>query len=166
VAKTKQNIEQISSELEIDENLKLQERGWIIQRIGWLLMAVFVLSGLLGLFGEGPLSKKIITAGNQKLEYQKFSRHEARMELKFDLNSGATGNMISFTNQYLEKFRIESILPEPKTNQVTNERIQYYFEGSGPMTITFYLVPQAFGNMNEKVLANNQQLNFHQFIYP
>jgi hypothetical protein len=166
VAKAKQNIESVSTEMEIDESIQLQETGWVIQRIGWVLMALFVLSGLLGLFGDGILSKKYINTGNQKLEYQRFSRQEARMELRFDLNSEGNGNIVSIPNQYLEKVRIESVIPEPKSNQVLNDRINYLFEGSGPMKITFYLVPQTIGSLDGRLLVNNQQMNFNQFIYP
>lgn len=166
MAKTGKNIEDINLKLEIDESIEMQKKGWVVQKIGWILMLVFLILAALGLFGNGVLSKKDIHSGDQVFEYPQYSRFESRMELKFDLTSSTGTNIISLPTHYLEKFRIESILPEPSQNKTQNERVDYFFEGSGPMKIVFYLVPQNIGNLNADVRVNEQQYNFNHFIYP
>ena len=152
--------------MEMEENIDVQKKGWVIQRVGWIVMAVFVAMAAFGFFGDGIVSKKNIQSGVQKLEYQKYSRFESAMELKFDLNSATQQNIISFPVNYLGNFRIESILPEPKQNQSGNERVNYVFEGNGPMKIIFYLVPKNIGELEADVFVNNQRFHFNHFIYP
>jgi hypothetical protein len=166
LASVKQNIEAVSTKMEIEENIEVQKKGWVIQRIGWLLMLIFVLLAAFGFFGDGVVSKKNLQAGEQKFEYPQYSRFESRMELKFDLHSAAQQNIISLPGDYLDQFRIESILPEPKENTIANDRVNYVFEGNGPMKITFYLVPQNLGRLDADVLVNDQKFNFNHFIYP
>jgi hypothetical protein len=38
-------------DVEINQDLDFQRRCWTVQRIGWIVMAVLVLSALLGVFG-------------------------------------------------------------------------------------------------------------------
>ena len=38
-------------ELQLEEDIKWTERSWIIQRIGWVLLLLFVLFAGLGVFG-------------------------------------------------------------------------------------------------------------------
>ena len=45
----KQSIETVSADMEIDESIEVQKKGWIIQRIGWILMGVFILLAALGM---------------------------------------------------------------------------------------------------------------------
>jgi len=117
-------------------------------------------------FGNGVLSKQNVQAGEQHFEYPKYSRFESRMELKFDLTTNAQQNIISLPGNYIEKFRVESILPEPSQNITKNERVNYVFEGNGPMKVIFYLVPQKIGRLDAEVFVNGQQFNFNHFIYP
>lgn len=166
MSKSKQNIESVSTELEIDESINIQKKGWVIQRIGWVLMFLFILLAAIGMFGSGAMSKAIMEGSNQKMEYQKFFRFEARMEMKFELLAAAAGSTVSFPKEYLQKFRIESVVPEPKENKTENNFVNYQFDGNGPMSITFYLVPQSLGNIKGQVRVNEQVYNFHQFIYP
>ena len=164
--KSKQNIEEVSTRMDIDESIEVQKRGWTVQRFGWIFMLVFVVLAALGLFGNGILSKKNVQSGTQQLEYPQYSRFESRLELKFDLNGSAPQSIISLPGKYLEKFRVESILPEPKQSMVAENRVNYIFEGNGPMKIIFYLVPQSIGRLDADVLVNDQRFNFNHFIYP
>lgn len=152
--------------MDLDENIEVQKKGWMIQRVGWILMAVLVILAAFGFFGDGMISKKYVQSGDQKFEYQQYSRFESRMELKFDLHSNSNQNIISFPVSYLEKFRVESILPDPKQNFSNSNRINYVFDGKGALKIIFYLIPQNIGRLDADVLVNDQRFNFNHFIYP
>src|SRR5688572_25737195 len=102
MSKAKQTIEEVDAEMEIDESIDIQKQGWIIQRVGWFLMLVFVSMAAFGFFGSGLVSKKQMQKGNQKFEYEQYSRFESRMELKFDLNTSAQQNIISLPGNYLD----------------------------------------------------------------
>lgn len=57
--------------LEVSQDLNFQRREWVVQRVGWVVMAVLLVAALLGLFGPGPLSKSIAgsASGPVRAEY-------------------------------------------------------------------------------------------------
>ena len=58
MAKTaKANASDDPGDLQLEQDLVLQQRTWRVQRIGWVVLALIVLCGTLGLFGGiGPLN--------------------------------------------------------------------------------------------------------------
>ncbi|MBD0289576.1 MAG: hypothetical protein ICV79_29775 [Flavisolibacter sp.] len=163
----KHTVEEVKTDLEIDEDLDLHEKGWKLQRFGWFFIFALVILAALGVFGDGIASKTTLTANGAKIKYDKYYRHEARMELKVDAHTTDSSQMvISFPNEYLKKFRVESILPEPKENKLNGDQVSYYFLGSAGMSIVFYLVPQEIGTIHGSMNVNNSQFPLHHFIYP
>ena len=67
---------------------------WALQRIGWAVMALVVLVGLVGLFGTGPLSRA--TAGEEEAplfveEYERFARFMLPTTLRVRLDPMGQG---------------------------------------------------------------------------
>ena len=57
--------------LQINEDIEFQKKEWNWARLGWVLMLIIALAGLLGLFGQGPLSKSTARAGGIEVEYER-----------------------------------------------------------------------------------------------
>lgn len=163
----KETVERVKTDLAIDEDIPLQEKGWFIRRAGWFFILLVVALAAAGFFGNGPVSKQTHTDGQTKVEYERYFRHEARMELKVALRqTGGTQAMISFPNSYLQNFRLESIVPEPKESFVQGNSTHYLFPGTDSMTIVFYLAPQSFGTISGWININNRQFSISHYIYP
>jgi hypothetical protein len=164
---SKNEVEKTETSLEIEENLELHKKGWRVQRVGWGFIFFFVLLAAFGLFGNGIFSRRMKSLNQVEVEFQRFYRQEARMELKIRFRGRDTNfPEVSFPAEYLKHFRIESILPEPKENMVIGERISYWFAGNGPMQITFYMVPQQAGNIKGLLQLNNEAFLIDHLIYP
>jgi hypothetical protein len=165
---TRENkAESVKTDLEIEEDLPLHEKGWRVQRGGWIFIFVLTVAAAFGVFGDGLASKKTLRDDGTLVEYDRFYRHEARMELKIHLeNSGSDTAHVSFTNNYLKDFKIESILPEPGSSRVQGGRVHYFFDGNGPMDITFYCTPRAFGTTDGRIGIGNKEYPISHFIYP
>ena len=161
-----QVVESLQTDLELDEDIKLHKKGWAVQRVGWILMFAFVILAALGFFGDGVLSKTHQLEGNTHVEYDHFFRHEARMQMTIDMISSDTNVQVSFPNEYLNNFRIESIQPEPAESSVANGLVHYAFSGSGKMNIVFYLVPQNMGTIKGSVTVDDNSFPVSHFIYP
>lgn len=162
-----QDIEEIKPNLEIDEHIHLHKRSWKVQRIGWILIYTFIAAAALGLFGDGWLSKRKIINDAATVEYDRFFRQEAYMQFKVNITaSDNTGAIVSFPNEYLKHFKIASITPEPKENNISGKQVNYYFPGAAPMNIVFYLSPQTTGNVEGNVAVNNNRFTISHFIYP
>ena len=163
----KDELEPITTNLEIDEHIKSHKVGYSVQRVGLIFIIALALAAALGLFGDGVLSKVIHSGSNARLEYDRFYRFEGRMELKVELmNTDANESVISFPNEYLKNFKIESITPEPNSNRIEENRVHYAFPGYGDMQITFYLVPQEIGSVSGSIQANKETFPVHHFIFP
>lgn len=167
MGRQKHTVEVVKTDLEIHEDLDMQERGWKTQRIGWVVILALVVLAALGLFGDGWASKRTVTQSGTTVEYERFYRQEAIMELKVDLAQAPAGqSVIAFPNRYLEKFNIESIVPEPRENRVEGSQVAYLFEGTPPMKVVFRLTPQQAGSIDGAVRVNNLTIPLTHFIYP
>ena len=166
MARPKHTVEVIKTELEIDEDLQLHEKGWKFQRFGWLVIFALVAMAAIGAFGDGILSKKKLAANSTKIEYDRFHRQEAQMDLKVELQNADTAFTISFPNQYLKNFMVRSIMPEPREAKIANDEVNYYFSGQGQANVVFYLTPQKPGSINGLIRVNQNQFSLSHFIYP
>lgn len=163
----KGTVEVVKTELQIEEDIRLQEKGWRFQRWGWAFIFSMVILAALGLFGDGIISKRTEKIGGAEVEYERFYRHDAPMEINVERASGDTAQtQIAFPNHYLKNFRIESILPQPKENQVFADKTYFLFNGQGAMHVVFYFVPKKVGNISGSIDVNNQPFSLHHFIFP
>lgn len=66
-------------DLDIAQDLEHQRREWVIERIGWAIMALILLAALAGLLGSGPLSNARIDHPGSHLsaEYNRFERYQS-----------------------------------------------------------------------------------------
>lgn len=161
-----QPIEPVKSTLEIDEHLRLHKTGWKLQTIGIYFIYLFVLTAALGLFGDGLLSKTTSQVANVEVEFEKFYRFEAIMELKYKINEVDGGAFISLPASYANSFEIQSVLPEPKRSRFESGNIRYFFEGQDQMDITFYLIPRKMGSIQGMIKVNDSHFEINHFIYP
>jgi hypothetical protein len=162
------SVERVKTDLEIDEHLPMHEQGWKAQLIGLYLIFALVLTAAFGLYGDGLLSTKTLQQSDARVEFQQFYRFEARMELKLELNNSdnAKGMIASFPTAYLENFQVESILPEPEKNIVKEGHVQYVFNGSGNIIVTFFLIPRKVGKIDGSIQVNNNLFQLNHFIFP
>jgi hypothetical protein len=166
MAQHKDSVEHVSTDLQIEEHIQLQERGWQIQAAGLLFILALVIAAAIGLFGDGVISKRRSDENNASIEYQRFHRFESRMALDVDITDAKNGATISFPNEYLKSIEIESILPAPKNNISNEDRVLYNFEGHGRMHISFHLIPRTPGNIHGQINVNDHNFPLQHFIFP
>jgi hypothetical protein len=158
-------IEKVDHDLQLDEELKLHRRGWVIQRVGWVIMFLIIIMAALGAFGEGILSEKKVKQGNINIEYQKFFRYET--EMKILLESPQHISSLSFPQEYLKEFRMLRIEPEPDNNSTINSEVVYNFLPSNNRIVTVYLIPKNYGSIKGYIKVNGgATTELNHFIYP
>lgn len=162
-------------DLEINQDLDFQRRTWVVERVGWGVMALTVLAALLGLFGPGLFNNA--TAGSKKarlwLEYKRFGRFQAPTTVQIHLgpNVGSDGKMRVLLNRdYLNGMQIQQVTPPPESVEAGSKQLTYIFqvaEPNQPTAVTFHLQTQQIGLLSGQVgLSREQPLRFSQFIYP
>ncbi len=162
-------------DLEIAQDLEYQKKAWIVQRVGWVLMALVVILALAGLFGPGPLSTT--TVGDERapvrLQYERFVRSRDPTELTIHIGANAAQGSearIWLDREYLHKVQIRHITPDPERVEAGPDRLMYVFRLIGPnqpTAILFNVEPQEIGQLQGKFgVDQGAALSFTQFVYP
>jgi hypothetical protein len=162
-------------DLEINQDLKHQQQEWLIERIGWSVMGLLVLAALAGLLGPGPLSSARTGDPGSSLwaEYNRFDRYQAPTILKVQVKPEeiADGNFrLKINRDFMEQIELRHIDPQPRSVEADSSSMTYNFNLPAvqqQVTILFHYEANAFGRLPVVLsLADGQQLNFSQFIYP
>jgi hypothetical protein len=162
-------------ELEVGQDLQFEKRWWKIERAGWAAIALVLLAALLGFLGPGPLSKK--TAGDRNgplwLEYHRFERYQAPVELRLNVGPGAAKDKqvgLWINQEYIDAIQIDHVDPEPESVELANQRFVYTFKASelsAAGKIVFHFKPTTFGKTPAQIgLVNGAELRFTHFFYP
>lgn len=161
--------------LEIDQDMDFQRRAWLVQRIGWVVMALIVLAALLGLFGTGPFSHTTAGAidGPLRLEYSRFSRYKSPSMLRIHFAPGLVREnqvRLWFSQPYLEALEIEHITPEPSAVEISGDRLIYTFEVADvgqSNVVTYYAQSDKIGSVMGQIgVVDGPALTFNQLFYP
>jgi hypothetical protein len=162
--------------IEISEDLDFQRRSWIVQRVGWGVMLAISLSGLFGVFGDGPLASA--DAGTEssglRIEYERFVRQEAPGALIANVGAASVRPdstvQIWLDRKWLEKMEVKEVTPEPYSSRLEPDRVLYTFgvnPTSMPVRITWYLQTHALGRSSGRIgISGGPTISYSQFAYP
>jgi len=166
MAKSKSAIEVIKPQIEIDEEIPLHKKGWVLQRIGWMLILGVMLCGAIGLFGEGWLSEKTVKTGAFSANYEKYFRYETEMKVRLE-SSGEHIGSVALPQDYLKHFRIVRFVPEPENNVTNGSDVIFNFLPGQNRLVTIYMIPRGRGNIQGEMKINGaNNIGLKHFIYP
>ena len=160
--------------IEIEQDLDFQRRSWAVQRVGWIMMLLISIGGLLGVFGGGLLANASVGGdGELRVEYERLVRMTGSEQLEISLGQGARQSStmsIWLDRDWLSRHKVRSILPEPDSTSVSPVRVTYHFRvdpAAGRSKVEFDLEIHAFGPMRGKVgIPGGKTVTFDQFSYP
>lgn len=160
--------------LEIEEDPTAQRRIWRFERVGWAGLTLVVGAGLLGLFGDGPLSRSEIdgSAGALTVRYERFIHNDTQttLELRATAVRSDGPRWISVSADYASRVRIERVMPEPERTVVTDKAVRFGFdpEQAGERgVVTIVLTPLRAGVLRAEIgVADGPPVSFTQLVYP
>lgn len=153
----------------LESDLKFHRREWHIQRIGWVLVALFLALALGGLFGNGPLSRGHADGAAGRIDYERFVRYGLSTDLVVTPTGSARGvNRVEIDASYLQAFRIERITPEPAAVRISGGKLVYEFASAAPdASISFHIRPQRLWRHTAAVsIDGGAPLGISQLTYP
>ncbi|MFN2490455.1 MAG: hypothetical protein ABR529_12100 [Actinomycetota bacterium] len=162
-------------ELDLEEHLDAQRRGWRVDRASWVVIGALILGALLGAFGEGPLSDRTIsTEGGLQLSYGRFGRKGADSVLTFRLPGGGAreGASLWVGAEYFEGVKVDGITPTPDTVKVLGDGFLYTFltaeDDTSPLVVRFDLTAADVGFHAGRFSSGAPEtaVDFDQFFYP
>ena len=164
-----------SERLELDQDLRFQRREWRVQRVGWLLWAAFLASGLAGLVGPGPFSTQQTATSDGRLtvEFNRFVHRHHATQLKLNMQPGGEADeslRLHIAQPLLERIQISQIVPEPTAQEVSADGIWYEFAGkpgAENVQAIFHIEHDKIGSGTGLLkLADGQPLSAGFFVYP
>ena len=148
---------------------RFHRNEWRVQRIGWVLVALFLAFAVAGLFGNGPLSRAHADNGAGRLDYQRFTRFGLSTDLVVTPAASAHGiTRIAISRDYLEAFRVEHLTPEPAAVRLAGPNIIYEFASAAPgAAISFHITPQRLWRRSVTItIDDGAPLHISQLTYP
>jgi hypothetical protein len=158
--------------LELLEDPALEQREWKIQRIAWFLMALFVALALLGFFGAGPLSSRVVTSsdGRFKLEYNRFERFQAPSTLRLQLRAnGQPTARVWISRKFMENVKVDSMVPAAERVEMRDDGFVYTFSvpRSESSSIVFHLETEEMGGRPIRIKVDDgPPLDAPHWVYP
>lgn len=148
-----------------------QKREWAWQRVGWVALGLFIVAGLAGLFGAGPLADSSLQNASGALDYQRFVRRHADSTWEFTLRGGTASGYgeIAVDGTFGSQFKIVSIQPEPASSVLSAGRWIYRFDvkGAEESRVVFHIQPQHIGRHEGTISVNGAApFRLWQLAYP
>jgi hypothetical protein len=172
-AEGKRDGDEAELDLDIDQNDKFQRREWRVSRLGWLLLALFVLAGLLGLLGSGPLSRVTAEsdAGTVQAEYNRVAHYEAEDSLNLLFSPAAIEDgkvTVELTGSWISGAEVSTISPTPSTQYAIPGGVAMEFEvlQAGEVEAVFSFRAQEYGDLDLQATVGEDSVHFSQLVLP
>ncbi len=159
----------------VSEQPSFQVREWRIDRIGWLVMGLIVIAGLLGVWGGGLAGDATVSAGDgsMSVSYDRFVRNlgESTLVAEFPPGSAEEGSVsLALDQAYLTSNEVQSVTPEPDSVTARDGRFVYEFSAAGDaaLTVRFDLRPSSGAGVRTATIESGSggQASLWQFVYP
>jgi hypothetical protein len=159
--------------LQISHNEAFQRREWAFQRVGWIVIGLLVIAGLVGLLGPGPFSGRTASGadGALQVEYQRLAHLEAddliSLTLAPEAVSGDSVN-VEIDGHWVRAVDIQGISPQPQEEVETPYGLRLTFPvtpGAG-VSVQINFRAQQIGSIDGGVRFEGQTVAFDQFVYP
>lgn len=159
----------------INEDRVHQRREWLVERIGWAVMALLALAGLSGLLGDGPLSHA--TAGSPdglQVRYERLQRAGAPTRYRFRANPALVSDgqlRLRFDARLLGDVKLESMVPQPTQVRTGPGYVEFAFAMDAaqgqPAELDMEYQPTTFGRVRGRITAaGSVPLVIDQFTFP
>lgn len=145
-----------------------------LQRLAWGLMLLLAVAALLGVFGNGWLSRAQAAAPGDalKLDYDRVLRADAPAQLRFTVIPGrGCGGAAHLTlpQDYLRDLQVEAIVPPPLRATAGSQGVTYSFAvpAGERAEVVFLVKPMRWGlRRGSAMLTGGPPLEFQQLVLP
>ncbi|WP_288437574.1 hypothetical protein [uncultured Pseudomonas sp.] len=159
----------VEKPLPIREEPGLQRWIWRCERLGWVLLGLFVALALAGLFASGgpwATATRVSADGQLSVEYERFQRRGAPTTLTLELAPGL--DRIGLDERLVADWTVEALYPQP-LRMTSSDGVLWLdlAPGTGSSRLHLALRPDRLGTVDWRILRPGQPpLALSAFIYP
>lgn len=159
--------------LDLDDDPGFLRRERQVTKIGWVVLVLFVLAGLLGLLGPGPLSGTTAGAAGDavRIEHERVVHLDSahRLTLLVDGAAATDGTLaVELTGGWVTGVDLQSVSPQPDAQKLVpgGTVLELTVEEAGPAEVTLGFRPQQLGRLTLTAQAAGSTVTAHQFVLP
>jgi hypothetical protein len=159
--------------LEIDANESFVRAERRVQRAGRVAIAVFVVGGLVGLLGVGPLNSGRASSQNGvvTVEFGRVIHHEADTSLTLVFGADAVEDgaiLATVTGGWVSGVDLQGVSPEPSEQSAVPGGVVFEFAvaEAGETTATLTFRAQDYGSLDMDVAVGSDSVHLTQFVLP
>jgi hypothetical protein len=141
--------------LDIDRPEVFLKREHLAQQIGTVFLLVFVVAGVAGAFGNGPLSRTRVQDGNVTLEYERFTRETFRTQVDISIE-GLTGaaQEIRIPREFLRRIDMLEVRPADTLKRLEEDVAIFEVPVvDGTASLELLYEPNSFGVLHLDIAA-------------
>lgn len=149
-----------------EKEYSFEQKEQKFQKGYWVLLTIFLMCGILGVFGKGVLSNASIEANGYSLHYDRFLRDETPTDVSIVLTEEMTSPVtVEISERYVKNVRIQSITPQPESVESSENRLVFNFNAEEGGIITFVVSPQYVGALPLDISVKGERKYISQFVY-
>lgn len=159
-------------DLEVPHDEAFSRREWVVERVGWTLVTLFVLAGLVGLLGSGPLSWATTQDDAAVVvTYDTVTHYEADESITLTLHPAAVADdtvAVELSGPWVGGVDIQGIWPEPSAQRLVPGGVVLEFDVAEPGTLeaTITYRAQEYGTLDAELAAGSDVVTFSQLVIP
>lgn len=157
---------------DLERALPFQRKEWIFQRLGWVVLGLFLCAAASGLLGPGGLSRSRAGGHAFEVAYDRFGRREADLGFAATCRPPAGGRTVrlAFSAECLRDAELRWMRPQPDTSMAGEQGgITYVFRrdpDAKEILIEWDLKPEFAGARSCRLASEGAQAGFRQWIWP
>lgn len=158
-------------DLEVRQDEEFSRREWALERVGWVVLTLFVLAGLAGLLGSGPLSWSRSGADAVVVHYDSTTHFEADESVTLVIGPDAVRDgtaAVTVTGSWVSGVDLQGIVPEPSAQRLVpgGVLLEFDVEIPGELEVQLSFRAQAYGTLTADVGAGDDVVTFSQLVFP
>ena len=167
------SVPKVDNQVAVGEDLNFQRKWWRFEKGLWAVFCLILLCDLLGVFGEGWLSKTTRTTPDRTLtlEYNRMLRTgtASQLLLRFGPNAVHDGKIsVYISDPVVKQLGAERIAPQPATSTLGNDGVTYTFPAiNPPWDMQIQLSPKSPGTHAFRIqIVGADPIDAKAFIFP
>lgn len=142
----------------------------VAQKIGWVLLALFVLAGAAGAFGSGALTRASLQRDGVRVDYDRVLRARAPSELRIAIQRASPARVeLAVEQPEPERIEIRELFPAPERQRAARRGPIYQLEtgGDAPPVVALRILPRRPGSSELRLrLDGSPPLVIRQHVLP
>ncbi|HGL6421379.1 TPA: hypothetical protein ACKF0Y_000211 [Klebsiella quasipneumoniae] len=157
----------------VDENEQALRFEYRFRRYGIIVLSLFILTALSGLWSSGYFSEahRESPEGELRVDYQRYARLMSETELNIQIKpTQENDTTISFAATLLTRYQVGDIRPQPDKMYSADGKLYLVYQRTtsrSPLSVWLAITPKTIGTIPLQAAVNDRPaVSWQQFVYP